>query len=175
MIVLHPFFVRDAIVAGSTGRIVMIIIIYGGPFIGLPNIDIISILGSVATANKQAAVTLGGAIHFMMGILFALFYALLWSLGVGSETWWWGLIFGAVHGLLVLLLLTVGIVLYPRLSRVAGRQVMFQKDLTEGVTASSPTGPLLPQVVSKPHIAFTVLINHMVFGLVVALVYSSQK
>src|SRR5207237_8052869 len=101
-------------IAGSTGRIVMILLIYGGPFIGLPNIDVISILGSVATANKQAAVTLGGAIHFMMGIIFALIYALLWSLGIGSATWWWGLIFGAIHGLLVLLLLALSIFHYPR-------------------------------------------------------------
>jgi hypothetical protein len=149
----------------------MILLIYGGPFIGLPNIDIISILGSVATANKQAAVTLGGAIHFSMGIVFALFYALLWSLGIGSATWWWGLIFGFVHGLLVLVLLTVGMILYPRLSRMVSRQLMTES----GATASDRTQPLLPQIVSKPLIVVTVFINHMIFGLVVALVYTAQR
>jgi len=168
---LHPFYVRDAIIAGSTGRIVMILLIYGGPFIGLPNIDIISILGSVATANKQAAVTLGGAIHFMMGIIFALIYALLWSLGIGSATWWWGLIFGAIHGMLILLLLALSILLYPRLSRMVSRQLMNES----GATASNKTEPLLPQMVSKPLIVVTVFINHMVFGLVVALVYTAQR
>jgi uncharacterized membrane protein YagU involved in acid resistance len=149
----------------------MVLIIYGGPFIGLPNIDVISILGSVATANKQAAVTLGGAIHFTMGIVFALFYALLWSLGIGSATWWWGLIFGFVHGLLVLVLLTVGMILYPRLSQAAGRQLMIDSN----VTAGGATEPRLPQMVSKPLIVATVLINHMIFGLVVALVYTAQR
>jgi hypothetical protein len=168
---LHPFYVRDAIIAGSTGRIIMVLLIYGGPFIGLPNIDVISILGSVATANKQAAVTLGGAIHFTMGIVFALFYALLWSLGIGSATWWWGLIFGFVHGLLVLVLLTVGMILYPRLSRMVSRQLMTES----GATASDRTQPLLPQIVSKPLIVVTVFINHMIFGLVVALVYTAQR
>ena len=168
---LHPFYVRDAIIAGSTGRIVIILLIYGGPFIGLPNIDIISILGSVATANKQAAVTLGGAIHFTMGIIFAIIYALLWSLGIGSATWWWGLIFGAVHGMLILLLLGVIILFYPRLSRMISKQLV----IDSGATASGPTQPLLPLMVSKPLIMITVLINHVIFGLVVALVYSAQR
>jgi len=45
-------------------------------------------LGSLVAPNKQAAVTLGGAIHFTMGILFAIIYAALWSIGIGSSTRW---------------------------------------------------------------------------------------
>src|SRR5712691_9710930 len=133
----------------------MILLIYGGPFIRLSNIDVISILGSLATTNKQAAVTLGGAIHFTMGIAFALIYALLWSLGIGSATWWWGLIFGAIHGTLVLLLLALIILLYPRLSRMVGRPLMVHS----GTTASDATEIRLPQMVGKPLIIVTVLIN----------------
>ena len=144
---LHPFYVRDAIIAGSTGRIVMILLIYGGPFIGLPNIDIISILGSVATANKQAAVTLGGAIHFTMGIIFALIYALLWSLGIGSAIWWWGLTFGAIHGMLVVLLLILAARVYHPLSHI----------------------------VSRPLMLVALLVNHIAYGLVVAVIYSAQR
>jgi len=128
-------------------------------------------LGSLATTNKQAAVTLGGAIHFTMGIVFALIYALLWSLGIGSATWWWGLIFGAIHGTLVLLLLALIILLYPRLSRMVGRPLM----IGSGATASGTAEPRLPQMVGKPLMMVTVLINHMVFGLVVALVYTAQR
>src|SRR5205809_1799347 len=73
----------------------MLLLIYGGPIIGLPRIDIVSALGSLAAPNKQDAVTLGGAMHFTMGILFAIIYAALWSVGIGSPTWWWGLIFGS--------------------------------------------------------------------------------
>src|SRR5215471_11132070 len=99
--------VRDAIIAGSTGRMAMLLLIYGGPLLGLPRIDVVSLLGSLAAPNKQDAVTLGGAIHFSMGILFAMIYAAFWSVGVGSPTWWWGIIFGAIHGLLVIGLLFV--------------------------------------------------------------------
>ena len=137
--------VRDAIIAGSTGRMAMLLLIYGGPLIGLPRIDVVSALGSLAAPNKQDAVTLGGAIHFTMGILFAMIYAALWSLGIGSPVWWWGLIFGLVHGMLVIVSLYVVLHRYPQLSEVLNG---------------------LPVMVA-------ILLNHMVFGLVVALVYST--
>src|SRR2546421_12624066 len=103
---------RAAIIAGSTGRMAMLLLIYGGPLIGLPRIDVVSALGSLAAPNKQDAVTLGGAIHFTMGILFAIIYASLWSLGIGSALWWWGLIFGAIHGALVIVHLFVAMRLF---------------------------------------------------------------
>jgi len=123
----------------------MLLLIYGGPIIGLPRIDVVSTLGSLAAPNKQDAVTLGGAMHFTMGILFAIIYAALWSVGIGSPTWWWGLIFGAIHGILVILLLLVVTRKFPQ-----------QPELLNG----------LPMMVA-------VMLNHMVFGLVVALVYST--
>ena len=142
-----PLFVdiRDAIIAGSTGRMAMLLLIYGGPLIGLPRIDVVSLLGSLAAPNKQDAVTLGGAIHFTMGILFAMIYAAFWSVGIGSPTWWWGIIFGAIHGILVILLLLVVMRKFPQ-----------QPELLNG----------LPMMVA-------VMLNHMVFGLVVAIVYST--
>ena len=137
--------VRDAIIAGSTGRMAMLLLIYGGPLIGLPRIDVVSALGSLAAPNKQDAVTLGGAIHFTMGILFAIIYAALWSVGIGSPVWWWGLIFGLVHGMLVIVSLYVVLHRYPQLSEILNG---------------------LPVVAA-------ILLNHMVFGLVVAIVYST--
>jgi hypothetical protein len=141
-VIIH---IRDAIIAGSTGRMAMLLLIYGGPIIGLPRIDVVSTLGSLAAPNKQDAVTLGGAMHFTMGILFAIIYAALWSVGIGSPTWWWGLIFGAIHGILVILLLLVLTRKFPQ-----------QPELFNG----------LPMMVA-------IMLNHMVFGLVVALVYST--
>ena len=135
---------RDAIIAGSTGRMAMILIIYLGPLIGLPRFDVVSMLGSLAAPNKTSAITLGGAIHFTMGILFAIIYVALWSVGIGSATWWWGLIFGALHGIIIILLLLIVMRMFPQLS-----------ELINGVP-----------------VMVTILLNHMVFGLVVALVYT---
>ncbi len=144
---LHPLSIhlRDAIIAGSSGRMAMILLIYGGPLIGLPRIDVVSMLGSLVAPNKQDAVTLGGAIHFTMGILFALIYTALWGMGIGYATWWWGLIFGAVHGIVVILMLFLGV-------RVS---LLFSEE-TNGIP-----------------VMLAILLNHMVFGLVVALVYST--
>lgn len=142
---LHPqvfVHIRDAIIAGSTGRMAMLLLIYGGPLL---RIDVVSTLGSLAAPNKQDAVTLGGAIHFTVGVLFAIIYATLWSVGLGSPTWWWGLIFGAIHGLLVIAMLLLVMRRYPPLS----------------------------EIISGLPVMIAILLNHIVFGVVVALVYST--
>jgi hypothetical protein len=142
-----PFFIhiRDAIIAGSTGRMAMILLIYIGPFIGLPRMDAVSMLGSLAAPSKESAVTLGGAIHFSLGVVFAVIYAALWSLGIGSPTWYWGMLFGAVHGLLIILLLLVVMRLFPQVS----------------------------PYFNKLGVMLAILLNHIVFGVVVAVVYTS--
>lgn len=138
--------VRDAIIAGSTGRRAMILLIYVGPLIGLPRVDPVSVLGAVAAPSKEAAVTLGGAIHFSVGVAFALLYAALWSVGLGRPTWYWGLLFGAVHGLLVVGLLVVGVVrVYPQAS------------------------PYL----SQGRVLSAIVLSHILYGVIVAVVYAS--
>jgi hypothetical protein len=139
------FHIRDAIVAGSTGRMAMILLIYIGPFLGLPRIDAVSMLGSLAASNKISAVTLGGAIHFSVGVAFAMLYAALWSVGIGSPTWYWGILFGTVHGILVLFLLLVLMRMFPQLS------------------------PYFNQF----SVMIAILLNHIVYGVIVAVVYAS--
>lgn len=137
--------VRDAIIAGSTGRMAMILLIYIGPLIRLPRIDAVSLLGSLAAPNKESAVTLGGAIHFSLGVIFAIIYAALWSVGIGSPTWYWGILFGAVHGLLIISFLLMTMRMFPQLSQ-------YFNNLT---------------------VMVAILLNHIVYGVVVALVYTS--
>lgn len=138
--------IRDAIIAGSTGRMAMILLIYFGPSIGLPRVDPLSVLGSVAAPSKEAAVTLGGAIHFSVGVAFAIVYATLWSAGIGRPTWEWGLLFGAVHGLLIIAFLLVGAVrVYPQ-------------------TAS---------YLRQGRVLFAIVLSHIIYGVIVAVVYTS--
>lgn len=137
--------IRDAIIAGSTGRMAMILLIYLGPFVGLPRIDAVAMIGSLAARNKESAVTLGGAIHFSMGVLFAIIYALLWGLGVGSPIWYWGIVFGMVHGIFISLMLLAALRTFPQLSD------------------HIKPGPAI----------IGIILNHIVYGLVVAVVYVS--
>jgi hypothetical protein len=137
--------IRDAIIAGSTGRMAMILLIYMGPLVKLPRIDVVSTLGSLVAPNKETAITLGGAIHFSLGVVFAILYPILWNVGIGSPTWYWGILFGTVHGLIVVLLLLVVIRMYPQ----------------------------IPRHFNNLAVMCAILLNHIVFGVVVAEVYIS--
>jgi hypothetical protein len=66
-------------------------------------------------------------------------------LGIGSATWLWGLIFGAVHGV-------VAIAMMPVMKRMH---------------------PNPPQMAGGSLVMVGQLMGHMVYGLVVALVYAA--
>ncbi len=92
--------------------------------------------------------------HFMMGIIFALIYSIIWSIGVGSATWLFGLIFGAVHWLVV--------------GTVIGMIPMIHA----GIKSGKVQAPGLWMTNNGGMMAFVGgLLGHMVFGLVVALIY----
>jgi uncharacterized membrane protein YagU involved in acid resistance len=134
-----------AIIAGLLGTLVMTLLMVMAPRMGMPKMDIIGMLGTMFTASEGTARALGILAHFMMGVIFAIIYALLWSFGIGSPTWLWGLIFGAVHGV-------VAIVMMP---------VMMKKH------------PRPPQMEGGPRMVVGLLMGHLAFGLVVALTYSA--
>jgi uncharacterized membrane protein YagU involved in acid resistance len=137
--------VLGAIVAGLAGTAVMTMLMYAAPLMGMPKMDIAGMLGTMFVSKKQMAVVLGMIMHFVAGVIFALVYALLWSLGLGSATWWWGLIFGAVHGIIAIVMIPIIMRMHPRKPEMAGR----------------------PMVMAGQ------LMGHLVYGLVVALVYAA--
>ncbi len=87
-----------AVVAGIAGTIVMTLVMVAAPKMGMPKMDIVGVLGSMF--KKEGNRPLGLAMHFMMGIVFAVIYALLWSKGIGRATIGYGAIFGVVHWLI---------------------------------------------------------------------------
>jgi len=133
------------VIAGLAGTVAMTILMYLAPLMGMPKLDIIAMLGTMFTSNKTVSTIIGVMAHLMMGVVFAFIYALLWSFGIGSPTWLWGLIFGAVHGLVVYMIM-------PMINRMHPRSVEM-----EGGTK----------------MAVGMVMVHMVYGLVVALVYAS--
>ena len=133
------------IIAGLAGTVAMTILMYLAPLMGMPKLDIIAMLGTMFTSNNTVSTIIGVMAHFMMGVVFAFIYVLLWSFGIGSPTWMWGLIFGAVHGLMVYLIM-------PMINRMHTHPVEM-----EGGTK----------------LAVGKLMVHMLYGLVVALVYAS--
>lgn len=134
-----------AIVAGLAGTAVMTVLMTMAPMMGMPKMDIMGMLGSMFTANKGTATGLGFVMHFMMGAAFAIIYALLWNAGIGSVTALWGLIFGAVHAVIVIMIMPMMVGMHPR----------------------------PPEMESGPMTMVGQLMGHLVYGLVVALVYAA--
>lgn len=87
-----------AIVAGLAGTIVMSMVMAMAPLMGMPKMDIVGMLGSMFTKDGNTA--LGWMMHLMMGIIFALMYAVLWSLHIGAATLVFGALFGIGHWLI---------------------------------------------------------------------------
>jgi hypothetical protein len=146
--------VFGAIIAGMAGTVVISIILLMAPRMGMPEMDIVGMLGTMF--NKEGSPTLGWIMHFMMGIIFAVIYAALWTAGIGAPTPLWGLIFGAVHWLFSGLMMGVVPMMHA------------------GVRAGTVEAPGIFMSNSGGVMAFMGgLIGHMLYGLTVALVYSA--
>src|SRR3972149_2704961 len=89
--------VIGAVIAGIFGTLAMSLVMGMAPSMGLPKMDIVGMLGSML--QREGNRPLGWGIHLMMGIVFALIYAILWSTGIGAATLLWGLVFGTAHWL----------------------------------------------------------------------------
>jgi hypothetical protein len=98
----------------------MTVLMYVAPMMGMPRMDIVGMLGSAFTENKGVATALGLMAHFMAGVVFALIYALIWGIGLGSATWLWGLVFGAVHGIVAIVMVPLLMRMHPRAPDMAG-------------------------------------------------------
>lgn len=134
----------SAIISGLAGTLVMTVLMYMAPAMGMPKMDILGMLGTMFSPKQGVARVIGVLAHFMMGAVFAIVYALLWSLGIGSPTWLWGIIFGAVHAVVAMVMIPVMMKMHPRPS----------------------------QMESGPKMMVGQLVVHMVFGLALALTYS---
>ncbi|MBC8334821.1 MAG: hypothetical protein H8E29_06115 [Anaerolineales bacterium] len=144
--------VIGAIIAGLAGTAALTMVMSMAPKMGMPEMDIVGMLGSMfGKANR----TLGMVIHFMMGIVFVLVYAYLWSIGTGSATWLNGLIFGAVHWLIV------------------GMAMAMIPMMHAGIKSGAVKAPGMWMTNNGGMKAFVGgLMGHMVFGLVAVLVYN---
>ncbi len=141
-----------AVIAGIAGTIAISMVMAMAPRMGMPKMDIVDMLSTMFGKPNRM---MGWAMHFMMGIVFALIYSFLWSAGIGSQTVISGLIFGAVHWL------AAGLVM--------GMMPMMHAGVQNGEVAA----PGVWMTNTGGAMAFVGgLLGHLVFGLVVVLVYS---
>jgi len=143
----------SAIISGIAATLVMTMMMALAPKMGFPKMDIVGLLSTMF--SKKSNLLLGWMMHLMMGVIFALVYAFLWSQGIGSATWVNGLLFGAVHWLVV----GVIMLMIPMLH--AG--IRSGEVKAPGMYMSANGGGMMAFIGG--------LMGHMVFGLVVALLY----
>ncbi|WP_233578671.1 hypothetical protein [Tautonia sociabilis] len=136
-----------AVVAGLVATSIMTVLIYVGPKMGMPRMDMLGMLGTMFTQKRAVAYPLGTVLHFAIGVLFAAAYALLWGRGLGDATWPWGLAFGAAHGVIAIAVLPLMLRMHPR----------------------------PPGIRMTPLTVAGMMMGHLVFGLAVALVYGALK
>ncbi len=144
----------SAVIAGIVATTVFTMVLVMAPRMGMPKMDIVSLLGSMFSTKSNPV--LGWTLHLMMGVVFALAYAFLWWLGFGAATWGIGLIFGAIHWLIV--------------GMVMGMIPMVHVGIKRGAVQA----PGLWMTKNGGAMAFMGgLVGHAIFGAVVALVYAS--
>jgi hypothetical protein len=146
--------VISAIVAGVIATLVMTIMMALAPKLGFPKMDIVAILSTMF--SKKSNLVLGWMMHLMMGVIFTLIYSFLWTNGIGSATWLYGLIFGAVHWLIVGIIMAMIPMLHVGIrSGTVKAPGMYMTGNGGGVMAF--IGGLM---------------GHMVFGFVAAVIYA---
>ena len=145
--------ILGAVVAGIAGTIVMTMVMVVAPKMGMPKMDIVGLLGSMF--KKEGVEPLGIVMHFMMGIIFAVIYALLWSKGIGRTSVGYGALFGTIHWLIVGLIM--------------GMIPMLHAGIKAG-TVKAPGVYMTNNGGAKGFMGG--LIGHIVYGITVALVYT---
>ena len=141
-----------AIIAGIVGTAALSMVMAMAPKMGMPKMDIVGMLGTMFGKFNS---TLGWMMHFVNGIIFAIIYAFLWNSGIGSATLVGGLIFGAVHWLIT--------------GMIMGMVPMMHV----GVKNGDVEAPGMWMTKQGGMMAFVGgLIGHLIFGLVVVLVYN---
>jgi hypothetical protein len=142
--------VLSAVISGMLGTFAISAVMAVAPTMGMPKMDIVDMLSTMFGKPNRI---LGWIMHLMMGVVFALIYAYLWSLGIGSPGWLSGIIFGAAHWLMVGLMMAVIPMMHV------------------GIKNGEVEAPGLWMTNQGGGLAFIGgLMGHIVFGLVVALV-----
>jgi hypothetical protein len=90
--------VWGALAGGFVGTLVLTTILRAASELRLTRMDLPFLLGTAFTANRQRAKAIGYALHFLIGLGFALVYYAIFA-AINESGWWLGAIFGLIHSL----------------------------------------------------------------------------
>ena len=87
-----------ALAGGFVGTLVLTTFLQAASALGFTRIDLPFLLGTAFSGDRVRAKALGYALHFIVGLGFALVYWAIF-LAIDRSGWWLGAVFGLVHGL----------------------------------------------------------------------------
>jgi len=90
--------VWPALAGGFAGTLLLTTVLRTASELNLTRMDLPFLLGTALTANRTRAKAVGYAAHFVMGLVFALGYYVLF-VAIGRHDWWLGSVFGLGQGL----------------------------------------------------------------------------
>lgn len=154
------FSLGPALLAGFVGTIAMTVVMMAGRSMRMTSLDMPLLIGGMVTDDDERARTIGNVVHLLMGtVVFGIAYALLFT-ALDSASGLSGGLLGLAHGA------ALGLVVMPMMGLVHPRM---------RVTAG-PSRLEAPGVMGLAYGRGTplgLLMTHLVYGLVVALVYTA--
>ncbi len=144
-----------ALLAGLIGTVAITILMYAGPVMGFPRMDIATMLGTMFVSDPSAAFIPGMVMHFMIGVILALGYAFLFAGWLPGHPWMRGALYGLVPFLMAnaIVMPMMGLIHPMVLSGMMPAPGFF---LVGMGTVMAPIGRLL---------------GHLVYGAVVGAIY----
>jgi hypothetical protein len=88
----------SSLVGGFVGTLVLTTMMRGASELGITRMDLPFLLGTAVTEDRRRAKAIGYALHFVLGVLFAVLYGIFFEV-VGRSSWWLGALLGLVHAL----------------------------------------------------------------------------
>jgi len=92
------FTLGSAVAGGFVGTLVLTTMVNAASEVGLTRMDLPLLLGTAVTENRRKARAIGYAIHFVMGIAFAVAYVGFFQI-LGRSSWWIGALLGVLHAI----------------------------------------------------------------------------
>jgi hypothetical protein len=89
------------VIWGFVATLAMTTVIQGAQGLGLSRLNLPFLVGTFFTADRRRAVIIGFALYVAGGWIFAFLYFMLFT-SLGVYTWWFGLVIGLLHGLILL-------------------------------------------------------------------------
>jgi hypothetical protein len=141
------------VLAGIVATAVMTVVMYMGKAIGM-EIDMPRMLGLMVVDPSNVATVIGLVIHFMMGVVFAAVYALVFEGLDIDPTWLWGALFGAVHGILAGMAMGMMPAMHPRMG--------VGQELPDPGVFGRNLGAMIPVAILSLHLVFGAIVGAIV-------------